>query len=237
MNLWEIKKYLFLFFGAMIIAIIGFTFLKGSSNQSSQQNIQNTEVSESSVKVQSVQTNFGKIPSDVTILKTDYDTATDLKAKYNITMQDSFVQVDNEGNEISKWNSGGEGIKILLVVSFTIASLLLATLVRVLGIPADTVRLFAVGLLVFFGLSMVFPSIWEKTQGWIERYWHFQPSQNKNSGFGGGFITGVGLGIVWTPCIGPGQTELCKPGHSTICRNLGLKLQPLLKTALMSIHN
>ena len=90
-----------------------------------------------------------------------------------------------------------------LVVSFTIASLLLATLVRVLGIPADTVRLFAVGLLVIFGLSMVFPSIWEKIQGWIERYWRFQPSQNKNSGFGGGFITGVSLGIVWTPCIGP----------------------------------
>jgi len=90
-----------------------------------------------------------------------------------------------------------------LVVSFTIASLLLATLVRVLGIPADTVRLFAVGLLVIFGLSMVFPTVWEKTQGWIERHWRFQPSQNKNSGFGDGFITGVSLGIVWTPCIGP----------------------------------
>ena len=90
-----------------------------------------------------------------------------------------------------------------LVVSFTVASLLLATLVRVLSIPADTVRLFAVGLLVIFGLSLVFPSLWEKAQAWIERYWHFQPSQNKNSGFGGGFITGVSLGIVWTPCIGP----------------------------------
>src|SRR3989344_9026498 len=65
-----------------------------------------------------------------------------------------------------------------LVVSFTIASLLLATLVRVLGIPADTVRLFAVGLLAIFGLSMVFPKLWEKAQGWIERFWHFQPSQN-----------------------------------------------------------
>jgi len=90
-----------------------------------------------------------------------------------------------------------------LVVSFTIASLLLATLVRVLRIPADTVRLFAVGLLVIFGLSLVFPSVWEKVQTWIEKYWRFQPSQNKNSGFGGGFITGVSLGIVWTPCIGP----------------------------------
>ena len=90
-----------------------------------------------------------------------------------------------------------------LVVSFTIASLLLATVVRVLGIPADTVRLFAVGLLIVFGLSLVLPKLWERAQAWIEKYWRFQPSQNKNSGFGGGFITGVSLGIVWTPCIGP----------------------------------
>jgi len=90
-----------------------------------------------------------------------------------------------------------------LVVSFTIASLLLATVVRVLGIPADTVRLFAVGLLIVFGLSLVLPKLWERAQAWIEKYWRFQPSQNKSSGFGGGFITGVSLGIVWTPCIGP----------------------------------
>jgi thiol:disulfide interchange protein len=57
---------------------------------------------------------FDKVPSDVTILKTDYDTATELKARYHITMQDTFVQVDKEGNEITKWNSGGEGIKTLL---------------------------------------------------------------------------------------------------------------------------
>lgn len=58
--------------------------------------------------------NFDEVPSDVTILKTDYDTSTELKAKYGITMQDTWVQVDKEGTEITKWNSGGEGIKTLL---------------------------------------------------------------------------------------------------------------------------
>jgi len=29
-------------------------------------------------------------------------------------MQDTFVQVDKNGDEITKWNSGGEGIKTLL---------------------------------------------------------------------------------------------------------------------------
>lgn len=95
------------------------------------------------------------------------------------------------------------GIIVGLIVSFTIASLLLATFVRAFGIPADTIRTFAVILLVIFGLSMVFPIIWERVQIFIEQHWKIQPVQNQSNGFGGGFITGVSLGIVWTPCIGP----------------------------------
>lgn len=58
--------------------------------------------------------NFDKVPTDVTILKTDYDTSSQLKRTYGITGQDTFVQVDKEGKEIIKWNSGGEGVKALL---------------------------------------------------------------------------------------------------------------------------
>lgn len=96
-----------------------------------------------------------------------------------------------------------KGVITGLVISFTVASLLLATLVRVLGVPADIVRSLAVGLLIIFGLSLVFPVIWEKTQAWIESHWKIKPVQSQRSGFAGGFITGVSLGIVWTPCIGP----------------------------------
>ncbi len=95
------------------------------------------------------------------------------------------------------------GLIVGLVVSFTIASLLLATVVRAFGIPVDYIRNFAVILLVIFGLSMLFPVLWEKVQVFIERYWRVQPLQNQSNGFGGGFVTGVSLGIVWTPCIGP----------------------------------
>lgn len=96
-----------------------------------------------------------------------------------------------------------KGFILGLIFSFVIISLSLATIVRVFGVPADIVRLFAVWLLIFFGISLVFPIIWEKVQLWIERYWRFQPVQKEGSGFGGGFITGISLGIVWTPCIGP----------------------------------
>lgn len=48
-----------------------------------------------------------KIPSDIILIKTDYDTETELKKKYAITYQHTFVQLDAGGNEITKWNGGG----------------------------------------------------------------------------------------------------------------------------------
>ena len=44
------------------------------------------------------------IPTGLTIVKVDYDTADDLKQKYGVTVQHTFVQVDADGNEIAKWS-------------------------------------------------------------------------------------------------------------------------------------
>lgn len=52
-------------------------------------------------------TKTDQIPSGVVLLKTDYDTTADLKKKYGITYQHTFVQVDTQGNELAKWNGGG----------------------------------------------------------------------------------------------------------------------------------
>jgi len=57
---------------------------------------------------------FDKVPKDVTILKINYDTAKELKQKYSIIMQDTFIQVDSQGKEITRWNSGGHGVEALL---------------------------------------------------------------------------------------------------------------------------
>lgn len=51
--------------------------------------------------------NTAQIPDGVVVLKTNYDTQTELKNKYGITYQHTFVQVDAQGNEIAKWNGGG----------------------------------------------------------------------------------------------------------------------------------
>lgn len=90
-----------------------------------------------------------------------------------------------------------------LVLSFTIASLLLATIVKVFGIPSDIIRNIAVLLLIIFGIPLVFPEFGQKVQVILERYWHFQPLHAKSQDFMGGLVTGISLGIVWTPCVGP----------------------------------
>ena len=51
--------------------------------------------------------NLSSIPEDVVILKVDYDKETELKKQYSITYQHTFVQVDKNGNALTKWNGGG----------------------------------------------------------------------------------------------------------------------------------
>jgi len=51
--------------------------------------------------------NIIKIPEGTTLYQVDYDKETELKKKYAITYQHTFVQVDEKGNEIFKWNGGG----------------------------------------------------------------------------------------------------------------------------------
>lgn len=53
-----------------------------------------------------------KIPADVSVIRVNYnDPETDqeekdLAHKYGITYQHTFVQIDKQGNEVTKWNGG-----------------------------------------------------------------------------------------------------------------------------------
>ncbi len=46
------------------------------------------------------------IPSSLTILEVDYDTAIELKKKYGVTTQHTLVQVNASGEMITKWSGG-----------------------------------------------------------------------------------------------------------------------------------
>ena len=43
-------------------------------------------------------------PDGLTLLKLDYDNSTELKQKYGVTYQHTFVQVDKNGTLIKKWS-------------------------------------------------------------------------------------------------------------------------------------
>lgn len=48
-----------------------------------------------------------KIPDGVTILSVDYDLNTELRKKYGVTYQHTFVQIDGKGEIVKKWSGGG----------------------------------------------------------------------------------------------------------------------------------
>jgi thiol-disulfide isomerase/thioredoxin len=45
----------------------------------------------------------GAIPAGLTIVKTDYDSQTELKQRYGVTVQHTFVQIDAAGEALAKW--------------------------------------------------------------------------------------------------------------------------------------
>lgn len=49
-----------------------------------------------------IKKNLDSIPSDITILKVDYDSNQDLRRKYGVTSQHTFVEVSKNGDQVNK---------------------------------------------------------------------------------------------------------------------------------------
>jgi cytochrome c biogenesis protein CcdA/thiol-disulfide isomerase/thioredoxin len=97
------------------------------------------------------------------------------------------------------------GIILGLICSFTFFTLALTAIVQATGISANALRYLAIVLIFLFGIVMLFPSLsdWfakitSKIASLGERV---QPKEA--SGFWGGILFGVALGLLWTPCAGP----------------------------------
>lgn len=48
-----------------------------------------------------------EIQSGITLVIADYDTEEELKAKYGVTYQNTYVQVGRDGEKVQIWNGGG----------------------------------------------------------------------------------------------------------------------------------
>lgn len=96
-------------------------------------------------------------------------------------------------------------ITLGFVTTFAVLGLTLNILVQRSGLDPQTLRHAAAVLLFVFGFFMIWQSLFErltlKLSGLINKAG--QAVQQTGSGNGGGFLLGVIIGIIWTPCAGP----------------------------------
>ena len=84
-----------------------------------------------------------------------------------------------------------------LVLSFTVFTLTAAALLSSLGLPEDLLRHIAIAVVVVVGLSLVWPRLGDL----LGR--PFYGLARRNPGDSGGFVLGLSLGLLFTPCAGP----------------------------------
>ena len=53
------------------------------------------------------------VPAGLTVVKVDFDDASELRERYGVTIQHTFVQVDPEGRQLAKWSTGTTADEIL----------------------------------------------------------------------------------------------------------------------------
>lgn len=90
------------------------------------------------------------------------------------------------------------------IAAFTAAALVFSVFGRVLGLSQNLLRQISIGLLGLFGLFMIWPAPFElltlRFNKLINRAGQLGQTQTGNSS---GFVLGLVLGVVWTPCAGP----------------------------------
>lgn len=97
------------------------------------------------------------------------------------------------------------GIVTGFICSFTFFTLLLSSIVKATGIGSESLRYSAIVIIGLFGASLLIPA----TQTLLERVFSRLSSlvptakNSQDSGFLGGIIVGLSLGLLWTPCVGP----------------------------------
>ena len=94
------------------------------------------------------------------------------------------------------------GIVLGLAVTFTIAIVALAQLVKGVGIAGGAARTLAIIVLIAFGFVLLIPGLAERVQAPLSRLARFGP-RSRGDGFWSGVGVGGALGFVCAPCAGP----------------------------------
>ncbi|HEY1626337.1 MAG TPA: cytochrome c biogenesis protein DipZ [Streptosporangiaceae bacterium] len=95
-----------------------------------------------------------------------------------------------------------------LVLSFSFFTLLGSLLISALGLPSSVLRYTGLVLLVLIGLGMIFGKLGDL----LDRPFARLTMGPRNRDAGGGFVLGLGLGLVYVPCAGPVLTAIAVAG-------------------------
>jgi cytochrome c biogenesis protein CcdA/thiol-disulfide isomerase/thioredoxin len=95
------------------------------------------------------------------------------------------------------------GVVTGFILSFTFFTLFLTSLVKIVGIPADSLRTFSVVVILLFGVSIIIPSVQLLIEKLFTKLSRFTPKPTSDTGFVGGLLVGLSIGLIWTPCVGP----------------------------------
>lgn len=109
---------------------------------------------------------------------------------------------------LSSTTTGGKqkplGITLGIITSFAVITLSISYIVSVIPFDPNILRYFAVVIIGILGLTLLIPPLSHILEGYVSRMsGKFGGVRGKGDGFTSGLVTGLSLGIVWTPCAGP----------------------------------
>jgi len=98
------------------------------------------------------------------------------------------------------------GLVLGIIVSLSVGLVALTALLSAAGTVGTGLRWVAVGLLTAIGVLFLVPAAKDRVEATTSRVIsRIRPraADATATGFGGGLLTGLALGVVWTPCAGP----------------------------------
>ncbi|MEX2028359.1 MAG: cytochrome c biogenesis CcdA family protein [Candidatus Curtissbacteria bacterium] len=105
----------------------------------------------------------------------------------------------------SQGKAKGVGTVIGLVISFTVATIAISFIVSLFAVNTEMLRKFSAIILFMLGLTFIITPAMVKIEAGLSRLssgLSVKPTPQKTD-FLGGLITGITLGLVWSPCAAP----------------------------------
>jgi cytochrome c-type biogenesis protein len=110
------------------------------------------------------------------------------------------------GAAISKNRFGIYALALGLALSFVSIGLFIATIGFSLGIEQGIFRIIAAIILMIMGVFLLFPTVFASLSKGLNSFTsqlEMKFGGNTGNGLFGQFLTGVLLGVLWVPCVGP----------------------------------